>query len=294
MFSGVYLFYKKSKFYLLSVISLIVYCICFNSFFQINTALISNNKDPKTDALTVLTFNTQGFKHYKKEGKIDIDQEIIRFIQNKSPDIFCIQEFAAMKYKFFKEAYPNFFKTNLFAAPNKSVMAIFSKYPIINKGFVDFPDSDNGAMFVDVKINNRIIRVYNLHLESYKINLGSNFNSPKLLNNVINTISHVEKKRKGQAEIMNTHIEKYKGKVIICGDFNSTPFSSVYRLIKNNYKDSFIESGYGLGKTFEFYKYPFRLDYVLVDNTFDVVSHENFNLKLSDHEPVFVKLALNN
>jgi endonuclease/exonuclease/phosphatase (EEP) superfamily protein YafD len=95
-----------------------------------------------------------------------------------------------------------------------------------------------------------------------------------------------------QAQIILNHANSFKGEVIFAGDFNTTQFSKTYKNLKQNKQDTFVESGFGLGGTYPRANYPFRIDYVLVDKTIKVLSHENFNLKLSDHEPILVKLAI--
>ena len=62
--------------------------------------------------------------------------------------------------------------------------------------------------------------------------------------------------------------------------------------MKNNKKDTFIERGKGFGSTYELFNYPFKIDHILVDEAFEVVSHKNFNINLSDHEPVLVEIKL--
>jgi len=172
-------------------------------------------------------------------------------------------------------------------------MAIFSKYPIIDKGYINFPNSSNGAMYVDLTINKDIIRVYNLHLESYRTDAVHQLNNPKSYSALINRIGKAEKTRKEQVFLIKSHIDKFKGKVIISGDFNSTQFSSTYNSLKDSRKDTFIEAGSGFGSTYNLFNYPFRLDYILVDDSFEVLSHENFKLKISDHEPIITRLVVN-
>ena len=288
--TGVYWLLKKNKLALLSILGLIVYFLCFDSFLQLNSSKLIelDNSVLKPVTLSILTYNANGFKHDNN----DIDEQIVNFIKSKNPDVFCIQEFSAIKYKYFKD-YPFWYKTNIFTV-NKSVMAVFSKYPIMDKGYIEFPDSSNGAMYVDLKKNEKIVRVYNIHLESFKIRKDFyNFSEVTGYNSLRYRISKAEKMRKDQADILISHISKFDGKTVICGDFNSTQFSYAYRNLKNSKKDTFIESGYGFGGTYSRRNYPFRIDFILVDNDIDVLSHQNFNLKLSDHEPIFTSLVIN-
>lgn len=296
---GIYWLFRRKKVFLVSLLCTIVYFLCFDSFLQFNSHAPSslNKTSLKLDTLSILSYNANGFKFddYVRDNDDSIkdsDDPIINFIINKNPDIFCIQEFSAIKYKYFKN-YPYWYKTNIFTK-NKSVLAIFSKYPIIDKGYISFPNTSNGAMYVDLSFNKEVIRIYNLHLESFKVPVSFyDFSKARSHTSLYPKISKAEKKRKEQVFIVKSHIDKFKGKIIVCGDFNSTQFSSSYNIIKDSRKDSFIEAGSGLGSTYKLNNYPFRLDYILVDDSFEVLSHDNFDLKLSDHEPILTTLAIN-
>ena len=95
-----------------------------------------------------------------------------------------------------------------------------------------------------------------------------------------------------QAEIFRNHLNKSPHRNIVCGDFNNTQFSNVYKIVKGNLQDSFLESGSGFGRTYDLWKLPLRIDYILADPDFEVVSHQNFDVKLSDHYPVMATLRL--
>ena len=49
-------------------------------------------------------------------------------------------------------------------------LCILSKYPLVNRGQLDFSDSNNSGLFADFFIKDSI-RIYNIHLESLSINL---------------------------------------------------------------------------------------------------------------------------
>ncbi len=290
---GIFWLIKKKKHFLLVFVAVMVYFFCFDLFIQYNQIdeNIENIDISSAKTLTILSYNVNGFTN-NKEGTEVTDQKIIDFIKTKNVDIFCIQEFSAIKYKLFEKEYPYFFKTNIIAGFDKSVMAIFSKYPILDKGYINFPNSKNGAMYVDLKVNNQYIRIYNIHLESYKSDAIHQLNNPKSYSAIIKRIGKAEKTREEQAILVKNHINNFRGKVIICGDFNATQFSSSYNILSNSMKDSFIESGKGFGLTYKLYNYPFRLDYILIDKNFKILSHENFELELSDHEPVISVIEL--
>ena len=85
------------------------------------------------------------------------------------------------------------------------------------------------------------------------------------------------------------HEKQWLGKKIICGDFNNTTFSWVYRNIGKNKKDAFIEAGKGFGKTFDFW-FPLRIDFILTDNTIEINHFKTFDVAYSDHFPILARI----
>ena len=76
---------------------------------------------------------------------------------------------------------------------------------------------------------------------------------------------------------------------------NNSAFSYVYRNVRGDLKDAFVEAGRGFGATYNYKYYPARIDYILVDDVFDVKEFTTFsNFKNSDHYPVKVRLQIKN
>ena len=87
----------------------------------------------------------------------------------------------------------------------------------------------------------------------------------------------------------------FKGHKIICGDMNNTAFSYVYKNISGDMNDAFVEAGKGFGQTYNYKYYPARIDYILVDDVFEVKEFKTFNeFKNSDHFPIMARLNFNN
>ncbi len=174
---------------------------------------------------------------------------------------------------------------------NKSLLAIYSKYPIINKGYIDFPDTVNNAIYADIKVQTDTIRIYNAHLQSFVFAphiIANKYNDYNYLTSLNNTIT----RQVEQANLIKNHADKSNNKIIICGDFNSTPYSRPYRILKNGLNDSYVSNGNGFGTTYKRLYYPLRLDYFLYDKQIEVISHKNFDLNLSDHEPIYISFKI--
>ena len=63
--------------------------------------------------------------------------------------------------------------------------------------------------------------------------------------------------------------------------------------MKEDFQDTFLERGSGFGRTYDLWKIPLRIDYILVDDDFEVLAHKNYDERLSDHYPVMATLRLN-
>ena len=161
------------------------------------------------------------------------------------------------------------------------------------------------SIYSDIKINGRIIRVVNNHLESNRITendkemplkLKDNFDAENLTGMTL----HLSKKlgaayklRAAQADIVAKSIAESPYKVLVCGDFNDVPASYAYTKVKGNLKDAFSEIGNGFGWTFNPRFYGFRIDYVFYDSTaFRPVKFYSDKVNYSDHYPVLCDILI--
>ncbi|MEJ1223353.1 endonuclease/exonuclease/phosphatase family protein [Sediminicola sp. 1XM1-17] len=263
-------------------------------YFSLGTFIKFFEATPETaeESLRVLTFNTQSFQGNHGDSNPQSSDSIVKFIKEENADIVCFQEFDKTKVsgKDFKQ-YPYKYVDFEFGVNNDRVIqAIYSKFPIINKGSLEFPNSSNNAIFADVVVKMDTVRIYNLHLQSLKVRPGSikREESQKLLKR-LNT-SFI--KQQEQASIVLEHSRATTFKKIIVGDFNNSQYSNVYYDIKGDMKDTFIEMGSGYGRTYNFKFLPLRIDFILVDEKMEVLSHKNYNVKLSDHFPVMASVKL--
>ena len=254
---------------------------------------------PKTEKdFVVMSYNVRLFNLFDWLPDTNVTKEIQSFINDKNPDILCIQEYSSaanIDLKVYTHRY-------IFMQGNKikTGQAIFSKFPILNEGNLVFPESNNNAIFADIKKGKDIIRVYNMQLQSIKISPDVNEISENIdvINQeksqmVIHRLSVAFKKQQQQAEIIMNHKKDCEYPIIICGDLNNSPFSYVYRSIKGSLNDTFEEAGKGFGKTYNFKYYPVRIDYIFTDSQMKVKSFENFSkFENSDHYPVMTRLSM--
>jgi endonuclease/exonuclease/phosphatase family metal-dependent hydrolase len=254
--------------------------------------VFSDEKEDNVSGLKLMSYNIRHFNYYKWIDNENLVDEMEEFIIKESPDIIAFQDFNPYSEFNLDDYYPYRYPHN--RGKNDFVSTPFySKYPILYKQEIAFPNTGNSALFVDLKLPNDTIRIFNLHLQSLKIKPDvkelQNENRRQLLGRVGQSF----KKQAEQIEILLPYIENSPYKNIITGDFNNSAFSYVYRKLKeNNLKDAFKEKGNGFGKTFDFDFIPIRIDHVLVDEEIEVLDFKNYSIKLSDHYPIMAEFKL--
>ena len=240
---------------------------------------------------SMMSYNVRLFNLYNSIKDDHIPEKIENFILDKSPSILCFQEYDSdTSLKF--ELYPYSYITAN-SSRYTSELAIFSKHKILNSATIEFPKSSNNAIFSDVIVKTDTIRVYNLHLQSSGIDPNVETLDSEQSNRLINRLAATFTAQQDQAELVASHISNSPYKVILCGDFNNTIYSYVYRIIKGDMLDAFEESGSGFGRTFIFKYFPFRIDFILANAQIKVGKFSSFpELPYSDHFPIFTEFIL--
>ena len=270
------------------ILSLLVLIIGYNHVFSLYKFSSSKNIDDSQN-ISVMNYNVRLFNVFDWIKGTNVKRDISNFIAEKQPDILCIQEYRPDD----EVRLEGYFKyEELSGKKVKNGQAILTKFPIINSGSIEFPNTSNNAIYADVVKDSDTIRIYNVHLQS----LGIDPTVEKLANedseNLFKRVSNTFKMQQFQTELFLMHKKECPYKMIICGDFNNTAYSYVYKEIKGDLTDAFKEAGNGFGRTFDFKFFPVRIDFVLVDDHFEVNSFKTYDVKLSDHYPVMAKLKL--
>ena len=287
-----YWFFQWKRQFLLSGVILIIGIPFFNKYYKFS----SEEMPVVEDDFIFMSYNVRLFNLYEWIDRDDVQIQIDTFIRKQNPDVLCIQEYShknKIDFKVYKH------KHILMAGKKtKTGHAILSKYPIINQGEVPFEDSENNAIFVDIKRGIDTLRVYSIHLESVKITDDvsriegdvqevTQDRSRKMLKRMNESF----KQQQSQAENIQKHRADCKFPVIICGDLNNSAFSYVYRTIRGDLNDAFEEKGAGFGKSYHFKYYPARIDYIFTDDYFEVKEFRSFSHFVnSDHMPILARL----
>ncbi|MCS6795843.1 MAG: endonuclease/exonuclease/phosphatase family protein, partial [Raineya sp.] len=226
-------------------------------------------------------------------------KKLIQQVVEDSSDIKCLQEFFCEdSSKVFNTIAKIKEKGKYFYAisPNKKErhnyfgIAIFSKYPIVRSGEIKFPKSLNRGQFADIVIHKDTIRVYNIHLQSISLDEEKMFDVASYeelkvsYNNVFSRLLRGFRMRAKQTDLVLSHLAHSPYPVIVCGDFNDTPYSYTYKRFREKLFNAFEAKGSGLdfsynGKLFflridnQFFSEKIKIHYFETDRSFNYSDH---------------------
>lgn len=268
----------------------------------------SFNTDVKAaNAIRIVSWNVgsmYGLSH-NKDKRMQDRKEIANTIIGLSPDIICLQEFnnsqtqgkEADNIDLFSKDYPYyFFSKDLDRRKGyyQSGSIIFSKYPIIDSVKIKYPKGiSESFIYVDVLRQKDTLRIFNVHLQSYKFSpqdyddiaqIKSQSDSTlKASISIMNKMQLAFSRRAIQANMIQKYSDSSRFKSILCGDFNDVPGSYAYFTIKGNRQDAFLKKSWGIGRTYYSIAPTLRIDYIMPDENFSVNQFDIVDEDLSDH-----------
>lgn len=294
--------------FLVSLIAILTGWTFITGYIQVN--LDSTIPDRSKTRFKLMSYNVRLFDLYNWSHNKETRSRIFDMLKEEAPQVLCLQEFyhsdagdfrnldTLMKLQRTKYAHVEY--TLTLRGTDHWGIATFSSFPIVNKGKITFNTrSNNICIYSDIKINDDTIRVYNIHLQSihfgysdYKfidqvMKNDTAANEIEGSKNILRRLKRAFVKRSAQADKIAAHIHSSPYPVIVCGDFNDTPTSYVYRTVKRDLSDAFRESGNGFGRTYGG-KFPsFRIDYIVNDPRFRTYDFRTMGDEdLSDHYPI--------
>jgi endonuclease/exonuclease/phosphatase family metal-dependent hydrolase len=293
---AIYWLIRRKRRAFLSLSVLVVGYFFFNPIIVFSS---EGDSEAQQNTLSILSYNVRLFNAYEENTDKNVSEIISEILKTNDPDVFCIQEYyheTKLSFPEYPYQYIHFKKTiNRKGEEKENILghAILSKYPIINKGAFDFEKTYNNSIYGDIVKGKDTVRVYNLHLKSLgilpKVSYLQDGDTDKLRKRMAGAFM-------GQEEQLKTvlqHKDSSPYPVLLCGDFNNTPFSYLYRIAEKGMKDAFVARGNGLGTTYKFEFYPMRIDYVFASEEFEVLKFKTIKKSFSDHYPVTATVGWN-
>ncbi len=265
-------------------------------WFHLRGFINASSESEDNSNLKILTYN-MGFGYPLRSGSKESrekkkDELKSFFISQSDVDIFCLQESSSFSRKILKRCFSDFYKHEI----DKRGTFIYSRYPIIRHGEISFGTSTNSCLWADVNLENDTVRIYNIHLQSNRVSNdamevidNANLQEKKTwvgIKGILRKYSSASRVRAKQSQKIAEHAARSLHPTIICGDGNDPPTSYTYSRICGDYQDSFIKGGFGLGTTYAGKIPMLRIDYIFVDDQFQVNSFDVLRESFSDHYAV--------
>ncbi len=256
--------------------------------------------------LKFMSYNIRYFNYYETDES-DSYGKMTALLRKEDPDILCLQEYfvrgdpAAGERKL-KERMGGRRHTHFkLVKSGNSIrygIATISRYPVIARGDIIHPGTASLTIYTDIVVESDTFRVYNNHLQSFHLNAieGNIFNeiadeqkrgvAMKKVKTIYRSLMRGFSSRALQVDRVRRHIETSPYPVIVAGDFNDTPVSYTYRIMRRGLRDAFVDAGYGAGFTYRG-NYPAnRIDYILYGDCFECTDFDVLRVKYSDHYPI--------
>jgi len=280
---------KRSWCFIIPLIALFVNYQFITSMFGIGRAFC-NAPSSESFKLKIATYNVHSFNYNPEHIPVNY---IAEYMQSKGIGVLCMQEYShppiyndeevQMAFLFLK--YRHIRESSL----SDIGMAIYSKYPIIDEGKIEFTHTANGAIWIDIELpDKKIVRVINVHLQTTGINKGYKLG----IIGTASSLSYNAKIRALQAQMIRDFIKNTKYAVILAGDFNDTPSSYTYKTVRGDLDDAFKVGGFGIATTYKSYLSLLRIDYILNSKDFKCYKYYSFSSKWSDHFPVIAEFEM--
>ena len=279
----------KPKFALLPILTLALGWVPLQNSIGINLG----SKD--TYGLRIMSYNIGHTKYLLDDnGKNKNALAFQAFLQKADADLICVQERTKRHLDLYKQIFKGY---SLY--PEEFIgTCIYSRQPILDSGNIYFDTNAHNATWVEVMYKGQRIRIYSIHLSSNKIKkLDGNGSIREIWDKslfILDKYNLHAVKRKQQLEKILTHAQSSPYPVVLTGDFNDVPLSHMYRTIANKYRDAFLDTGFGFGKTHKTKVPILRIDYAFHSEELTAGSQEVMRANFSDHYPLLTSVDLLN
>ena len=261
------------------------------------------------DAMTIVSWNVCGYGgNYKYKDAFD---SVFAYALRNNADIVCLQESMGDRFKLKKcmDYYPYNDTTRISSQtyPMLNCVGISSRYPILRKEVIGYESPTNGSVAYYLQVGSDTVIVINNHLESTHLSLDDRKRYKDMLKGdmpndtvraetrtLVGKLGRSMAKRAPQAIAIHRYVEQHRQyPIIVCGDFNDTPISFTRHTIAQGLTDCYVETGNGIGISYNQKGFNFRIDHVLVSDHFTPYSCKIDHLNdVSDHYPVVCKLKM--
>ena len=281
------------------------------AYFPISIYMPMNLKQTVSDqSLKVISYNVCTYGgNYKYENGFDT---VFNYLKRQQADIVCLQEDVDTWRRYVFIRYNKFYPyndTTIFCNTSMSLngVGIHTRFPIIRKERIPYESVANGSVAYYLQVGSDTLLVINNHLEGTHLSGEDRNNYKRLLRGkmerdtvkaesmyLIDKLATAAAKRAPQAEAVHRYIETHRQyPIIVCGDFNDNPISYSRRTIAQGLTDCFVETGKGIGLSYNQKAFSLRIDHFFCNEKLEPYYCKiDGEMDASDHNPLICWLKI--
>ena len=181
-------------------------------------------------------------------------------------------------------------------------LGIHTRFPIVRRDRIFYDTQvNNGSCAWWLKVGNDTVIVVNNHFESCHLNNDDRRQYQQMLEGKMHRdsmrseskmllvkLAEANSKRSLQIDKVCDYVKEHQGRpILVCGDFNDNPLSYSHHAMSQLLTDCYVESGRGVGLSYNQKGFFFRIDHLFCSSHF-----QPYNCKIddkmdaSDHYPL--------
>jgi endonuclease/exonuclease/phosphatase family metal-dependent hydrolase len=286
-------------------------------FSPVNFGFHTLSDDEKPRSFTLLQYNVMNFEDI--DGLHCDDNRTMRYILNTDADMVNMQECSALEpfqqMPWLKPILDEVKKKYVYRDTLFHDNILMSKYPftVVTDSILSHSYKNGnyaGCTIYKVNVRGKQLMIVNVHLQS----IGLTEEDKKLYHELtelkkldtyedlhdvkatlLTKLSLAFKRRAGEARMIRDYIDTCKVKnLIISGDFNDTPDSYSYRVLRgNDMNDAYSDCAFGPTITYHANRFYFRIDQVMYRGDLKAVKIKREHGGASDHYPLLTTFVWN-
>jgi len=255
--------------------------------------------------LKVISYNVCAYGgNYKYEEGFEVVRDYLR---DESADIVCLQEDADSWRRYVFREYQKFLPYNdtitlCQTSKSHNCLGIHTRFPIIRRERIDYDmQTSNGSAAWWLQVGKDTVIVVNNHFESCHLNQKDRSKYEQMLNGEMDRdsarqeskmllvkLAEANAKRSKQIDIVCQYVQEHEGyPILLCGDFNDNPISYSHHAMSQLLTDCYVESGRGIGLSYNQKGILFRIDHLFCSSHFEPVNSKiDDKMDASDHYPL--------
>ena len=306
----------KPKYIFISLVPMLIGWKSISIFFAFHIPDKFDYNKPK-NVLRIAHWNVASFLERRRNNNKSSRTRLkmMDLIKEQNADVLCMQEFFTsvdpanynnLNYIMKELGYPYYY----YSWDNDGYLQwmgqiIFSRLPILDSGMIRFPRPSlpEALIYADILFNNDTVRIYTTHLQSVQFKKQDYEKIEKIKERddgiVENSKSIFTKLKRGillrcrQANVVKEIISDSPYPYVLTGDFNDVPNSYTYFTIRDDkLQDAFLNTGFGIGRTYSYIAPTLRIDYILPDKDFKIRQFNRIMKNYSDHYMLITDLQL--